>query len=246
MKKVTGDEGLTMGVWEIVLRSMLAFALMMVIARIMGKPTIAQMTYHDFVASITLGAISANLAFNDKLAVWKILTAVIVFSGIAYLLMVLSLKNRALRKWLSGEPTVLIQDGKILERNMKKLKISLDMLNQELRAKAIFNIDEVKYAILELNGHLSVMRTSDSMAVTKKDLNLNSDTKLSFPIELIMDGTVISKNLKQNGISENWLTSELHKKNLSLEKVNYAVINSEGKVIFDKYEDHIRHAIDRE
>jgi uncharacterized membrane protein YcaP (DUF421 family) len=235
-----------MGVWEIVLRSILAFTLMMVIARIMGKPTIAQMTYHDFVASITLGAISANLAFNDKLAVWKILTAVIVFSGIAYLLMVLSLKNRTLRKWLSGEPTVLIQDGKILERNMKKLKISLDMLNQELRAKAIYNIDEVKYAILELNGHLSVMRTFDSMAVTKKDLNLNSDTKLSFPIELIMDGTVISNNLKQNGISEKWLTSELHKKNLSLEKVNYAVINSEGKVIFDEYEDHIHHAIDRE
>ncbi|WP_174887607.1 DUF421 domain-containing protein [Cohnella herbarum] len=235
-----------MGVWEIVLRSLLAFALMMVIARIMGKPTIAQMTYHDFVASITLGAISANLAFNDKLAVWKILTAVIVFSGIAYLLMVLSLKNRILRKWLSGEPTVLIQDGKILERNMKKLKVSLDMLNQELRAKAIFNIEEVKYAILELNGHLSVMRTSDSMAVTIKDLNLKSDTKLSFPIELIMDGTVISNNLKQNGISEKWLDAELHKKNLSLEKVNYAVINSEGKVIFDEYEDHIRHAIDRE
>ncbi|MNI37751.1 hypothetical protein D3C73_918630 [compost metagenome] len=235
-----------MEIWETMFRSALAFATLMIIARVMGKPTISQMTYHDFVASITLGAIAANMAFNDKISIWQLLTAMLTFSGIAYLLMVLSLKNRKLRKWVSGKPTVLIQEGKILENNMKKLKITLDMLNQELREKNIYNIKEVQYAVLELNGKISVLQTPDSMPATRKDLHLNPRSKQSFPIELIMDGSIIVDNLKQNDMTKEWLISQVDKKGLSIENVNYAVISSDGSIYFDEYQDGIRHAIDRE
>src|SRR5689334_3760598 len=106
--------------FEILLRSIVGFAIMMVIARILGKATISQMTYHDFVAAITLGALTANIAFNVSMNFWEILLALLTFGGIAYLLMVIVLKNRVLRKWISGQPTIIIQNGKILENNMGK------------------------------------------------------------------------------------------------------------------------------
>jgi uncharacterized membrane protein YcaP (DUF421 family) len=217
---------------------------MMLIARLLGKSTIAQMTYHDFVASITLGAITANIAFNDKISFWNLIASAITYTGIAYLLMALSLKNRRFRNWFSGKPTLLIQEGKILENNLRKLKISLDTLNQELREKDIFNIREVQYAVLELNGHLTVMRTPESMTATRKDLQLKVPSKQIFPIELIMDGKIIDNNLEQNHLSEEWLLAQVKKQSLSLDNVNYAVIGTDGTIYWDKVKDRIPNPID--
>ncbi|WP_336776752.1 DUF421 domain-containing protein [Paenibacillus sp. MMO-58] len=229
-----------------VLRTVLAFFIMMLIARILGKSTISQMTYHDFVAAITLGAFTANLAFNMKVNFWEMLTALVTFGGIAYLLMVIALRSRPLRKWISGQPTILIQDGKILENNMRKLKITLDTLNQELREKNIFNIEEVHYAVLELNGKVSVLRKPEYLPVTRKDMNVPAGPKPSFPIELIMDGKIIDNNLRQNGITKEWLVSQAKTKGLSLQSVNYAVKSSNGHLYFDSYEDRVHNPVDEE
>ncbi|UVI33021.1 DUF421 domain-containing protein [Paenibacillus spongiae] len=233
-------------VWEVVARSAAAFVIMMVIARILGKSTIAQMTYHDFVAAITLGAITANLAFNVKMNLWELLAALVTFSFIAFILMVISLRSRPLRKWISGQPTIVIQDGKILENNMKKLKITLDTLNQELREKNIFDIEEVQYAILELNGKVSVLRKPDYLPVVHKDLNILSKVKQAFPIELIMDGRWIEDNLQQNSIDKQWLLSQIKMKGKSVHEISYAVMTSNNQLFFDYYEDRIGHPVDKE
>ncbi|ADM70038.1 hypothetical protein GMA19_02230 [Paenibacillus polymyxa E681] len=235
-----------MELWETMLRSIFAFTLMMFLARILGKATIAQMTYHDFVAVITLGSITANLAFNNTISIRILLTSLLTFTGIAYLLMFFAMKNQKLRSWFSGKPTVLIQDGKIMEGNMRKLKVTLDTLNQELRAKNFFNIQDVQYAVLELNGGISVLPKPDCMPVIRKDLHLKNQSEQAFPIELIMDGDVIDVNLQQNGITTEWLHSQIKKKGLSIEEINYAVISSNGDVYFDEYKDGIEHPIDKE
>jgi uncharacterized membrane protein YcaP (DUF421 family) len=202
------------------------------------------MTFHDFVAAITLGSLTANLAFNIDESILQSIVSLITFSVIAYLLMVVSLKSRTLRKWFSGQPTVLIQDGKILEQNMRKLKFTLDTLNQELREKNIFNIEEVQYAVLELNGKLSVLRKPEYLPVTRKDLNLHLNTKQTFPVELIMDGKIIDDNLRQNRIDKEWLLSQVKTRGLSVEDVNYAVKSSNGNLFFDVYEDRLNQTID--
>ncbi|KJD42508.1 DUF421 domain-containing protein [Paenibacillus terrae] len=235
-----------MELWETMLRSISAFTLMMLIARILGKSTIAQMTYHDFVAAITLGAITANLAYNNTISIKILLTSLLAFTGISYLLMFFSMKNRKLRDWLSGKPTVLIQEGKILESNMRKLKITLDTLNQELRSKNIFNIQDVHYAVLEMNGAISVLPKWESKPVTRKDLHLDDRSEHIFPIELIMDGSIIEANLKDNDITTEWLHSQIKKKGLSIENINYAVISSNGSIYFDEYKDRIKHPVDKE
>lgn len=230
---------------EMVGRAALAFAIMMVITRLLGKQTIAQMTYHDFVAAITLGALTANLAFNVQMKIGNMITVILTFGGIAFLLMILSLKNRTLRKWFSGQPTVIIQNGKILEENMRKLKLSLDTLNQELRERNIYNIEEVQFAVLELNGEISILRKPEYLPVTRKDLKLKSGRQW-FPVELIMDGKIIQDNLQQNDLTIEWLMSQVQKKGLTVGEVNYAVKSSNGHVYFDKYEDQMSNPIDKE
>lgn len=230
---------------DIIWRSVLAFAVMMVITRALGKSTIAQMTYHDFIAAITLGGITANLAFNDKSSVWHFLAALITFGCITYLLMIFALKSRGMRKWLSGQPTVLIQSGKILEENMRKMKLTLDTLNQELREKNIFDINEVEYAVLELNGKVSALKKQDNQPVVKKDLHLAAPRQ-SFPIELVMDGKLIEQNFRQTQVSKEWLMSQLKAKGLSLQSVNYAVKSTDGNLYIDPYKDRIQQPLDKE
>jgi Predicted membrane protein len=129
---------------------------------------------------------------------------------------------------------------------MRKLKITLDTLNQELREKNIFHIDEVDYAILELNGKISVLRKPEYLPAIHKDLQLAMQTKQSFPVELIMDGQFIEDNMRQNGISKEWLNGELKSRGLTSAQVNYAVKSTNGQLYVDKYKDGLQEPIDKE
>lgn len=225
---------------EITIRTISAFALLMLITRLLGKQTISQMTFHDFVSSITLGAIAANLAFNLSMKPWDLAVSLLVFSLIGFTMTLLALKSRASRKWINGQPTVIIDKGKIMENNMKRLKMNLDTLNQELREKDIFNMEEVDYAVLELNGKLSVLKKPEYLPATKKDLDKKqTKTPAAFPIEIIMDGQIVNNSAIPSW-DERQIKQELAKRKLTLSQVNYAVVGTNGKLFFDFYDDHKR------
>ncbi len=174
--------------YEVIIRSIIAFSLLIVGARILGKQTISQMTIFDFVASISLGAIAANLAFNTSVKIHHIVLAYTIFVIVLYLIALLSLKNRKSRKFFAGDPTVIIENGKILEHNMKKMRYTLDYLNQQLREKDVFDIKEVMYALIETNGSLTVLKNPENRNITKKDMLQYVQPEQQLPIELIMDG----------------------------------------------------------
>ena len=170
----------------------------------------------------------------------------IIFSGILYILTFVALKSRKARKWVSGKPTVVIENGKILEQNLRKLKLTLDTLSQELREKNIFDFGEVDYAVLELNGKISVLKKPEYLPVIRKDLGISSSSKTTFPIELIMDGEIIFDNLRANSLTEKWLFEELNNRGLSVAEVSYAVKTTGGTLFFDQYKDNIQQPIDME
>ncbi|NOU89124.1 DUF421 domain-containing protein [Paenibacillus sp. LMG 31460] len=230
---------------EILIRTVLAILLLLFIAKILGKQTISNMTFHDFVTGITLGAIAANLAFNEKLSLSHMILSLIVIAITSYLLSVIALKSRKMRNWISGSPTVLIESGKILEDNMRKVRYTLDSLDQALREKGIFNIEEVDYAVLEDNGEVSVLKKDEYQYVTKKDLKLHSNAQV-FPIELIMDGKMMEKNLENNGLTKEWLEQEVKRKGKQISDVFYAARGTKKQLVFDFYEDGIHQTIDKE
>ena len=230
---------------EILIRTVLAILMLLLIAKILGKQTISNMTFHDFVTGITVGAIAANLAFNEKLKWSYLILSLVVISITSLLLSVIALKSRKMRNWISGSPTVLIEDGKILEDNMRKVRYTLDSLDQALRGKGIFNMEEAEYAVLEDNGTVSVLRRDEYKHVTKKDMKLSSAAQ-AFPVELIMDGTIQEKNLENNGLTKEWLETELKRKGKRISEVFYAVRGTQQQLIFDLYEDNIHKPVDKE
>jgi uncharacterized membrane protein YcaP (DUF421 family) len=230
----------------ILIRSFSAFVILMVIARILGKQTLSNMNFHEFVTAVILGAMAANFAFNEKIEVVHLLIALSVFTITSYILSKLFLKFRNFKMWTEGTPTVLIEGGFILEDNLKKNNMTLDSLNQQLLQKEIFNISEVDYALLEINGKLSIQKKKELQAVTLKDLQLNAGNATQFPIELVIDGQLLQGNLNSNNIPESWLLSQLKARGKQLEDIFYAVKGSNGQLYMDEYKDKIQHPIDVE
>ncbi len=129
---------------------------------------------------------------------------------------------------------------------MRKMRYTLDYLNQQLREKDIFNIEEVLYAILETNGQLTVLKKPQFRQVTRQDLMIAVHRENRLPIELIMDGEIIENNVKQNRLTESWLLAELKKRDIKVEETVYAVLLGNGEIYVDQYKDHISVPIDKE
>ncbi|WP_429350821.1 DUF421 domain-containing protein [Paenibacillus sp. 4624] len=227
-------------------RSISAFLLLLLITRMLGKQTLSNMNFHDFVTAVIMGAIAANLAFNEKMEVIHLLISLVVFTGTSYLLSKWNLKSRKMRLLAEGSPTVLIEGGKVLEDNLAKNKMTLDSLNQALRQKEVFDINEVEYALLEVNGQISVMKKKQFRTITMQDINQKKDTKERLPIEMIMDGQLLKENINLNDVSEDQLLKQLKSNEKQVSDVFYAVIGSNGKLYIDYYKDQLQHPVDVE
>ncbi|KAA8783694.1 DUF421 domain-containing protein [Paenibacillus amylolyticus] len=231
---------------NILVRSISAFLLLLLITRMLGKQTLSNMNFHDFVTAVIMGAIAANLAFNEKMEVIHLLISLVVFTGTSYLLSKWNLKSRKMRLLAEGSPTVLIEGGKVLEDNLAKSKMTLDSLNQALRQKEVFDINEVEYALLEVNGQISVMKKKQFRTITMQDINQKKDTKERLPIEMIMDGQLLKENINLNDVSEDQLLKQLKSNEKQVSDVFYAVIGSNGKLYIDYYKDQLQHPVDVE
>ncbi|WP_413466114.1 DUF421 domain-containing protein [Fictibacillus halophilus] len=230
---------------EVIMRSIIAFTSLFVAARILGKQTVSRMTIFDFIAVVTLGSVSANLAFAMEIETRYIFIAFTIFVILIYLSAFFSLKSEKARKIVAGDPTVVIENGKILEHNMKKMRYTLDYLNQQLRQKDIFSIDEVHYALVENNGLLSVKKKEQHLNVTRKDLKIYK-SEIKLPVELIMDGEILQDNLTENNISIDWLQEELKSRKLTVGKVVYALLTSSNQLYIDIHDDGLQSPLDVE
>ncbi|WHY64755.1 DUF421 domain-containing protein [Neobacillus sp. SuZ13] len=212
---------------EIIIRTFTSFIILWIFVLILGKQTISHKTYHLYIASITMGTIAGNLAFNLGIKIHYFIISFVLMGIVVFILNIVALRNPRLRKWIAGEPATLIQNGEILVESMERMRYSLDSLNQALRGKDIFNIEEVECAILEINGSLSVLKKPQYLATTKEDL------KQFLPVELIYDGKILYKNLSQNTYDEEWILEELMRRNLNIDNISYAVVGTKGNLFID-------------
>jgi uncharacterized membrane protein YcaP (DUF421 family) len=223
---------------EIIFRTFTSFILLWIFVQLLGKQTIAQRTYHLYIASITMGTIAGNLAFNIKIKFLYFIIAIIIMGTIVFMLNFISVRNQRFRKWIAGEPVTLIENGKILEESMERMGCSIDSLKQALRGKDIFNLDEVEYAILEVNGSLSVLKKPQYQNTTKQDLSMLPSIE-NAPVELVYDGKILYENLTKHTYDEEWLMTELKKRNLVVKDISYAVVGTKGNLYIDFYRDQL-------
>ncbi|MEH6947840.1 DUF421 domain-containing protein [Bacillus sp. JJ634] len=224
---------------EIIFRTFTAFILLWIFVHLLGKQTITQRSYHLYIASITMGTIAGNLAFNIRIEFPYFIVAFMIMGIIVFILNFVAVRNARFRKWIAGKPTTLIEKGQILEQSMKRMGYSIDSLKQALRAKDIFNIEEVECAILETSGALSVLKKPQYQHTTKQDLNLSPSAE-TIPVELVYNGKILYENLSKNTYDEEWLKAELKKRNLAVSDISYAVVGTKGNLYIDLFRDELR------
>ncbi|MFD0675676.1 MULTISPECIES: DUF421 domain-containing protein [unclassified Paenibacillus] len=155
---------------EIIIRTISAYLWLWLYTKLIGVRLIAQSSYHLFVLTMMIGTIGGNMAFNLKISLMSFILSLFVISIIGYVLMRISLYSKKADAAISGEPIVIIKDGVLLQGEMKKYKYSMDALRQGLRGKGIFELEHVEFAVLELNGTLSVLKKQKYRSVTWQDL----------------------------------------------------------------------------
>ena len=199
--------------------------LLLFITLFMGKRAIGEIPVFDFLIVIILGAlVGADIADPD---IKHLPTAIaIVFIGIFQRVVAnWKISNRKIGKLLTLEPTVVIQNGKFIHKNLKKIRYSIDNVLQMLREKDVFDINEVETAIIEPNGALSVLKKTEKNAVTREDLNIVNTTSI-IALPVIVEGTIYTDVLSDFNVSKAWLLQQLQNQKINdINDVFFASIN---------------------
>ena len=191
------DEFLEVDFWEMIMRTTFAFIVLLILARIMGKKQISQLTFFHYVTGITIGSIAADIAGESETPFLNGIISMIWWAVLTLLMSYIAFKSKKARIILDDQPTIVVFEGKIVEASLKKLRLHLNDLSMMLREQSIFSIKDVHYAILETNGKLSVLKKAGLEAATKKDVNASAQVPKYIPTEVIAEGKITNRNLKE-------------------------------------------------
>lgn len=218
----------------IVILSFVSIAVLFILTKLSGSRQISEMSFFDYVIGITIGSIAAEMATNIDLEWWKGITAMTIYALTGILLSFISQKSISARKFISGQPIILIEKGKILRKNLFKAKIEINDLLTSARNNGYFNLADIEYAIMETTGKISFMPVAQKRQLTPKDFNF-APTADGLYINVIIDGKIIKKDLKNARITENELKAQLKDRGVKAENILLATIdNKKHLTIFEK------------
>jgi uncharacterized membrane protein YcaP (DUF421 family) len=218
---------------QVALRSVITFFALLLIVRLLGKQQVSQLTHFDYVVGITIGSIASNLSVQVDDNFIATLTGLAVWAALAILLAVSSIHSAWIRKIVDGKKTVIIENGKILDKNLKKCRIPLEQFLSELRTQGVFNVTDVEFAMLEAGGKISVQKKSQMQPVTPKDLKISTQYD-GVPTNLIIDGVIIDGALHSIKLSKAWLYHQLSSQNITdIKEVTLAQLDTKGNLYVD-------------
>ena len=198
--------------------------------RLMGKRQIAQLQPAELVVTILLSQIAATPMQDNDIPMINTFISILVLVGTEILLSAAGLKSGRLRELMQGNPVILIRDGEIDQKQMRRLRYSLDDVLETLRQKDVFSISDVQYAIAETNGNISVLLKPEKRTASAEDVNAAADDA-GLECAVIMDGRVISDGLSECGISEKKLEKIIKETGLSKEEIFLLTVDRNGRVL---------------
>lgn len=184
------------------------FVLLFIIAKFLGKTQMSQITAFEFITALVLGELVGNTIFNKEVTVLHTMFALAIWGLLMYTSGFAGLKMLKARGILEGNPSIIIKQGRMDRKEMKKNKVTVNQLQIMLRQKDIFSIREVYYAVLEPTGVVSVLRKDEFANPVKRDLSLPQND-VFLPVNMIIDGKLLHKNMEAAGFNENWLYKQL-------------------------------------
>lgn len=217
-------------------RTILLYILVVITMRLMGKRQIAQLEPFELVIAIMIAELAVIPMQDRNIPLINGIIAITTLLFIQVTFSVLSLRSIAFRSFLDGRYSLIIANGVIQEKEMRKARYNLDELLEQLRLKSIFSLADVEFAVLETSGELSVLLKSQKRTVTPADMKLDT-TYEGLPLVLIMDGQVMSSELRKSQLTEAWLRTELEKRGIKgPSEVLIASLNTQGELFLQPKE----------
>lgn len=218
-----------------VYRTIILYVAVMISVRLMGKRQLGDMQPGELVVTILLSEIAAMPLQDTELPIFAGLASVVTLVSLELLLSVLSLKSISIRKLVSGKSVVLIKDGVVDEKALRRVRLTALDLVEMLRSQQIFSLSDVSFAVLETGGDLSVMLKGSKQPATAEQVGAKAEKAL-LPLPVVSDGRILEDSLQTLGITRQTLEKELKRQKLSAKELLLATRDSKGALSVVKKE----------
>jgi len=211
-----------------IFRAFFLYLLIILLMRIMGKREIGQLQPYELAITLIISELVALPMENNSIPLINGVVPVVTITIAQVLFSYLTTKSQWLQDTISGRYTIIIENGKMIQKNMLKQKYNITELLEQLRMNGIVKIDDVQYAILETSGQLSVILKDAKQPVTAEQMNVVNEYE-GMPVNLILDGKLVEENLTGAKLTAKDVENRLAKDKLSIKDVFYASINAKGE-----------------
>ena len=213
------------------LRTIILYAVLIAVIRLMGKRQIGQMEPSEFVVTMLVANLAAIPMQDSAIPLFSGFVPIVTVLGMELVLSALSLRSIFLRKVLCGKPVILIENGNILQKNLEKTRVTLDELTGHLREKDILDLRTVQFAILETNGNLSVFPYPKDRPATAKEAGIQAD-KQYLPLTIISDGKLLEDNLQKAKKDKKWVDKVLAQQDAKVEDTWLLTVDGGDRIVF--------------
>lgn len=212
-------------------RTLILYFILMTGLRLMGKRQIGELEPSELVLTLIISDLAAVPMQDFGIPLVNGVFPIVTLLCVSMLLSFFSLKSIRFRGLVCGYPTVIIRDGKVLQKNMARNRFTVDELLEQLRSQGYSDLTAVKYAVLETSGQVSVLPYTKDSPVTPQVMNLTSQDDVTLPVLVINDGHIMSENLSASGYDALWLDKQLKERRLtSPRQVFFMTVDETGAV----------------
>lgn len=220
---------------SVAIRSIYSLITLFFVTKLIGKKQVSELSLFDYVIGISIGNFTAEMTMDLERHYINGMIAIIMFGLIAYLVSIITMKSMFFRRIIIGVPTILIQNGKIIEQNLKSVKLDINELLEQCRGNGYFDLNEIEYAIMETNGKISIMPLSKYKPLTPKDMNIKVKRE-GLCSNIVIDGHLMKNNIENMNKTIEWVEKELKVKGYKdINKILLATLDIEDKItIYEK------------
>ena len=219
----------------IFIRTLIIYIFVLIALRLMGKREIGQLQPYELVVTIMIADLASVPMQDVSIPILQGIIPILALVVGQIIISFLNLKSGIMRRLICGKPTIMIQKGKIVEKNLKEQKYTINGLLTQLRVAGYSNLKNIDYAILETSGAISVIPKNKSMPVTREDMSIKAEYS-GFPRAYVIDGSYIHENIKVSNFSEKKIDDILKKEKVKLEDVFLLVIDENNEIFLQKKE----------
>lgn len=213
------------------LRTILLYLLLIIVIRLMGKRQIGQMEPTELVVAMLVADLAAIPMQDDAIPLYSGMVPILTILALELLFSVLSMRSVKLRRLLTGKPVILIDNGKVLQQNLRRTRVTLDELTEYLRENNVMDIQTVQYAILETSGSLSVFLYPKYMPANASDAGIKAKPQY-LPVSIIEDGYLFTENLSYAGKDLAWVRKVLQERGSTIRDTWLLTVDKEDHVVW--------------